>query len=62
MRDTFKSFLDKNTHLPIQRVHRSYAVNVNLVNNLSLTASGDGTIELLSGQTVKMSRRFKLKV
>ncbi len=62
MRDTFKSFLDKNTHLPIQRVHRSYAVNVNLVNNLSLTTSGDGTIELLSGQTVKMSRRFKLQL
>ncbi len=62
MRDTFKSFLDKNTHLPIQRVHRSYAVNVNVVKNLSLTASGDGTIELLSGQTVKMSRRFKLKL
>lgn len=60
MRDTFKSFLNKNTHLPIQRVHRSYAVNVNFVNNLSLTASGDGSIELLSGQTVRMSRRFKL--
>ena len=62
MRDTFKSFLDKNTHLPIQRVHRSYAVNVNFVNNLSLTASGDGSIELLSGHTVKMSRRYRLQL
>ena len=60
MRGTFKSFLENNTHLPIKRVHRSYAVNLNYVSNLTLTSSGDGNIELTSGQTVKMSRRYKL--
>jgi hypothetical protein len=61
MRGTFSSFLEKNTHIPIKRVHRSYAVNLNYVSNLTLTTSGDGTIELTSGQKVKMSRRYKLQ-
>jgi len=62
MRDTFKSFLEKNTHIPFKRVHRSYAVNLNYVSNLTLTTSGDGSIELASGQMVKMSRRYKLQL
>ena len=62
MRDTFKGFLDKNTHLSLRRVHRSYAVNLSCVDNISLTTSGDGAIELVSGVTVKMSRRYKLQL
>ncbi len=60
MRATFKSFLAANAHLTFQRVHRSYAVNLNFVDNLTLAKSGDGVIQLSSGKTVKMSRRYKL--
>lgn len=62
MRETFKLFLSKNSHLPLQRVHRSYAINVNLVDNIELTNSGDGAIKLTTGQTIKMSRRYKLSL
>ena len=62
MRATFKSFLAANAHLTFQRVHRSYAVNLNFVDNLTLAKSGDGVIQLSSGKTVKMSRRYKLSL
>jgi hypothetical protein len=60
MRTTLSAFLDANTHLPFKRVHRSFAVNINDINNIEVAVSGDGIIFLTSGQTVKMSRRFKL--
>lgn len=60
MRATFKSFLAANAHLTFKRVHRSYAINLNFVDNLTLAKSGDGVIQLSSGKTVKMSRRYKL--
>ena len=62
MRDTLKSFLEHNFHLPIKRVHRSYAINLNAMHNLIVNNSGDGTIELKSGHQVKMSRRYKLDI
>lgn len=60
MRTTLSAFLDDNTHLPFRRVHRSFAVNINDIDNIEVAVSGDGTISLTSGQTVKMSRRFKV--
>ncbi|MEQ3641493.1 MAG: LytTR family DNA-binding domain-containing protein [Alteromonas sp.] len=60
MRTTLSAFLDANTHLPFRRVHRSFAVNINDIDNIEVAVSGDGIISLTSGQTVKMSRRFKL--
>ncbi len=62
MRETFKSFLAKNPHIAFKRVHRSYAVNLHYVSHLTLTTSGDGKIELTSGEMVKMSRRYKLQL
>lgn len=60
MRTTLSAFLDANTHLPFRRVHRSFAVNINDIDNIEVAVSGDGIISLTSGQTIKMSRRFKL--
>ena len=60
MRATFKAFLDNNVNASFKRVHRSYAVNMRYVDNITVSESGDGIIMLTSGQTVKMSRRYKL--
>ena len=60
MRTTLTAFLTDNSHLPIERVHRSFAVNINEIDNIELHDSGDGVITLKSGSTVKMSRRYKL--
>lgn len=60
MRATFKTFLENDTSALFKRVHRSYAVNMRFVDNVKLSDSGDGVITLTSGQTVKMSRRYKL--
>lgn len=60
MRATFKAFLEDNTYASFRRVHRSYAVNMRYVDNITVSESGDGIITLTSGQTVKMSRRYKL--
>lgn len=60
MRTTLTAFLTDNSHLPIERVHRSFAVNINQIDNIELHDSGDGVITLKSGTTVKMSRRYRL--
>lgn len=60
MRATFKGFLEQDTYASFRRVHRSYAVNMRYVDNITVSESGDGIITLTSGQTVKMSRRYKL--
>ena len=62
MRTTLTAFLNDNKHLPIERVHRSFAVNLNQIDNIELQDSGDGIITLISGNTVKMSRRYKLSL
>ena len=60
MRATFKGFLEQDTYASFRRVHRSYAVNMRYVDNITVSESGDGIITLTSRQTVKMSRRYKL--
>ena len=62
MRTTLTEFLSDNKHLPIERVHRSFAVNLTQIDNIELQDSGDGIITLKSGNTVKMSRRYKLSL
>ncbi|BFT29660.1 LytTR family DNA-binding domain-containing protein [Alteromonas sp. D210916BOD_24] len=62
MRTTLTAFIHANAHLSIQRVHRSFAVNLNEVDNITLLESGDGVITLKSGENVKMSRRYKLSL
>lgn len=41
------------------RIHRSYAVNHNAVDSISYQSSGDGEIQLKSGHTLNLSRRYK---
>lgn len=62
MRTTLTAFLRDNKHLPIERVHRSFAVNLNQIDSIELQDSGDGKITLKSGNTVKMSRRYRLSL
>lgn len=62
MRATFKSFLEGDAHLTFKRIHRSYAVNLSFVDNLTLAKSGDGVVTLKSGKSIKMSRRYKLQL
>jgi len=41
------------------RIHRSHAINHNAIDSISYLASGDGEVQLKSGQTLKLSRRYK---
>lgn len=55
---SLKVLLQKLPEKQFIQVHRNYVVNMNTVKKFHLT---DSHIELLSGKTVSMSRRFKEK-
>ena len=44
------------------RVHRSAIVNLQYVKEVKTEAEGDSTVVLLSGETVKMSRSYRLRL
>lgn len=58
---SLKRFLQKLTHPALQRVHRSYAVNLNQISSVQKNKNGDGVITLESGDEVKLSRNYSLK-
>jgi len=59
MRITMSDFVEKGTHLGFARVHKSYAINVNRVHYIEALPSGDAEVVMLSGNKVKLSRRYK---
>ncbi len=58
-RSTLADLVEKLSSAGFSRVHRSYAVCHNAIEHISYQPSGDGDIKLKSGQTLKLSRRFK---
>ena len=41
------------------RIHRSFAVNLDRVESITASPSGDGEVQLIGGKVLKLSRRYK---
>ncbi len=59
MRSTLTHFIDSEDCISFCRVHRSHAINLNFVKFILPLPSGDAEITMLSGATVRLSRRYK---
>ncbi len=58
-RSTLAEFVNSDTTNSLCQIHRSFAINLNFVHCIEPLASGDAEITMLSGQTLRLSRRFK---
>lgn len=59
LRGTLNDTVSRLSVIGFSRVHRSHAVNLNAIDNIQYQASGDGKINLKSGVTLNLSRRYK---
>ncbi|MDO6566279.1 LytTR family transcriptional regulator DNA-binding domain-containing protein [Alteromonas sp. 1_MG-2023] len=59
LRYTMKQFCEHASEKGFVRVHRSYAIQSALIDNIRFEDSGDGIAELLDGTYVSVSRRYK---
>ena len=59
LRYTMKHFCEHASEKGFIRVHRSYVVQSTLIDNIRFEDSGDGTLTLLNGTEVPVSRRYK---
>jgi DNA-binding LytR/AlgR family response regulator len=59
LRSSLSALLPRIASKDFVRVHRSFGVNLNQVESISTQPSGDGEIQLLSGASVALSRRYK---
>ncbi|MEP1554854.1 MAG: LytTR family DNA-binding domain-containing protein [Paraglaciecola sp.] len=59
IRTTFADLTKRLKDKGFYRTHRSYAVNINAIDNISYQPSGDGKIQLKNGHTITLSRRYK---
>lgn len=58
VRESMKSMEAKLINKHFIRIHKSYIVNMNHASELSHKYKGDYTLTLLSGRTIKVSRKF----
>lgn len=59
MRTTLSEFSQKAVSLGFVRIHRSHIVNIHQIDHIAMLSSGDGEVELKSGEKVRLSRRYK---
>lgn len=59
LRSTLAQLTERLQTKGFSRIHRSYAINHNAIAHISYLPSGDGEIQLKSGQTLNLSRRYK---
>ena len=59
LRSTLSGLLPRIEEKGFSRIHRSYGVNLEMIDSISPSPSGDGIIRLKSGQTLALSRRYK---
>lgn len=59
MRITMSELTLKSESYGLVRAHKSFLVNINHINFIEPTISGDAVIVLRSGKRIKLSRRFK---
>ncbi len=58
-RSTISQLIEKISDKGFCRVHRSYGVNLNMINSIEPLSSGDSEIKLIDGKILKLSRRYK---
>jgi hypothetical protein len=58
-RSTLVEFVASDTTNSLCQIHRSLAINLNFVHCIEPLASGDAEITMQSGQTLRLSRRYK---
>ncbi|WP_102797905.1 LytR/AlgR family response regulator transcription factor [Bowmanella denitrificans] len=59
LRSTLNELSERLQSKGFSRIHRSYAVNHQAIDNISYQSSGDGEIQLKSGHKLNLSRRYK---
>lgn len=59
LRATLATTLERLESAGFSRIHRSYAVNHQAIDNISYQPSGDGEISLKNGHKLNLSRRYK---
>lgn len=59
LRSTMKALLERIENRGFRQIHRSFGVNLNAVHSIHYLPSGDGEIELKTGATLSLSRRYK---
>lgn len=59
LRYTMKQFCEQAGGKGFIRTHRSFAVQCNVIDNITFTDSGDGVVVLLNGTKIPISRRYK---
>ncbi|MDF2177457.1 LytTR family DNA-binding domain-containing protein [Aliiglaciecola sp. CAU 1673] len=59
LRATLATTLERLQGKGFSRIHRSYGVNHNAIDNIRYLPSGDGEIQLKNGQALSLSRRYK---
>ena len=58
-RSTLSKLIEQISDKGFCRVHRSYAVNLDVIDSITPLSSGDGEIKLNNGKTLNLSRRYK---
>ena len=58
-RSTLSKLVDQISDKGFCRIHRSYAVNLDVIDSITPLSSGDGEVKLTNGKTLNLSRRFK---
>lgn len=59
LRSTLAQLNSRLAAVGFSRIHRSFGVNHNFIDNISYQSSGDGEIVLRSGKKLPLSRRYK---
>ncbi len=58
-RSTLAKFVASDNTNSLCQIHRSFAINLNFIHYIEPLASGDAEITMRSGQTLRLSRRYK---
>ncbi len=59
IRKTLSAFADEVSEKGFCRIHRSHMVNIDFVESITPSSSGDGEVQLKSGKVLNLSRRYK---
>jgi len=59
MRATMSNLIPKIENKGFCRIHRSYAINLDLIDSITPLSSGDSEVKLNNGKVLNLSRRYK---
>jgi len=59
MRATMSHLVPKIENKGFCRIHRSYAINLDLIDSITPLSSGDSEVKLTNGKILNLSRRYK---